>query len=147
MVKVTLFVLFCCLTMAFVPGGGGNKKPLTLEFTGLKNTKGHLLIAVFDAADGFPENEKKAIASAKVKPIVPGTPVVFDLEPGKPYAAAVLHDEDDNGKMSYGTFLPKESFGFSNNPKIVFGPPGFKQASFLFTGTPGFTHKVILKHP
>ncbi len=120
---------------------------MTVEITGLKNTKGHLLVTVFDQSSGFPDDEKKALTYAKVKPQAPTTKVEFQVEPNKKYAIAVLHDEDDNGKMTFGIFMPKEAFGFSNNPKVVFKKPGFEQAAFQFTGGKDFTHKIILKHP
>ena len=46
------------------------------------------------------------------------------------YAVSVLHDEDRNDRLTSGFFgIPKEGFGFSNNPKIIAGPPTFEVAS------------------
>lgn len=56
--------------------------------------------------------------------------VRFDgLAPGT-YALAVIHDENGNARLDTFAGIPREGFGFSRNPAIGFGPPGFKAASF-----------------
>ena len=45
------------------------------------------------------------------------------------YAVSVLHDEDRNDRLTSLFGFPKEGFGFSNNPKIIAGPPTFEAAS------------------
>jgi uncharacterized protein (DUF2141 family) len=57
--------------------------------------------------------------------------VVFSLEglPEGDYAISVFHDANGNTVLDAGELgIPKESFGFSNNPRSFFGPPGFAQA-------------------
>lgn len=40
-----------------------------------------------------------------------------DIVPGS-YAVSVYHDENDNGSLDTGLFgIPKEPYGFSNNPR------------------------------
>ena len=52
------------------------------------------------------------------------------MPPGT-YAIAVLHDENDNGKMDYRLLrLPKEPYGFSNGVVPRLGPPKFEAAAF-----------------
>ena len=46
------------------------------------------------------------------------------------YAIALIHDENANGKLDTALMIPREGFGFSNNPAIVFGPPKFAAARF-----------------
>ena len=54
----------------------------------------------------------------------------MDLAPGK-YAISIIHDENNNDKLDTNFIgIPKEGFGFSNNPRIMFGPPSFEKASF-----------------
>ena len=49
------------------------------------------------------------------------------------YAIAILHDENDDGKMNTNFLgLPKEGYGFSNNVMGTFGPPTFSKASFQY---------------
>jgi uncharacterized protein (DUF2141 family) len=59
---------------------------------------------------------------------------VANLPPGR-YAAQVYLDENRNGKVDRGLFgIPKEGIGFSNDAKIVLGPPKFADAAFAFEG-------------
>ncbi|MBB3473726.1 MULTISPECIES: DUF2141 domain-containing protein [unclassified Sphingomonas] len=54
----------------------------------------------------------------------------FAALPRGDYAVAVIHDENGNAKLDTFAGIPKEGFGFSNNPAIRFGPPRFKAARF-----------------
>ena len=46
------------------------------------------------------------------------------------YAIAVIHDENSNAKLDTALGIPREGFGFSRNPVIMFGPPRFSAAEF-----------------
>ena len=53
-----------------------------------------------------------------------------DLKKGR-YAIKMFHDENENkilDKNQYG--MPKEGYGFSNNPDSRFGPPTIKKLLF-----------------
>jgi uncharacterized protein (DUF2141 family) len=51
---------------------------------------------------------------------------------GQALAVGVLHDEDGDKRMATGLFgIPKEGFGVSNNPRILFGPPRFEDARLV----------------
>ena len=52
---------------------------------------------------------------------------VADLPAGK-YSISVTHDANGNGKLDSNMMgMPTEAFGFSNNPKVRFGPPSFEE--------------------
>lgn len=104
---------------------------LTIQVEEIRNNKGHILISVFNSADGFPDNKDKAIALKRV-PVQKGSMTLTfdDIKPGK-YAFAIVHDENDNLKLDKNMFgMPKEGFCFSKNAMGTFGPPDFKDASF-----------------
>ncbi len=53
-----------------------------------------------------------------------------NLPKGK-YAINIIHDENSNGKIDMGYFLPKEGIGFSNFKKLnIANRPSFSKASF-----------------
>ena len=107
---------------------GGN---LTVEITGLHNNKGNVLLSLYNQKDGFPSNPAKAYSKDKA-PIKDGK-ALFEYKalPAGTYAIAVLHDENENLKMDTKFLgLPKEGYGFSQDPILYFGPPSFKNASF-----------------
>ena len=56
--------------------------------------------------------------------------VITGLPPGR-YAVATFHDRDGNGALTLWPIgLPKEAYGFSNEARGRFGPPGFAAAAF-----------------
>ena len=61
-----------------------------------------------------------------------GTQEMFhfsNLPPGT-YAAKVMHDENDNGKLDTNFMgMPIEGYGFSNNPQLL-RKPTFDEAKF-----------------
>mgnify|MGYP005823101561 FL=1 len=97
---------------------------------GLRNQTGSALFAVFLEPAGFPGEGDRA--AYRLEAPITGSEVrvrFSDLPDDQPLAIAVLHDEDGDKRMATGVFgIPKEGFGVSNNPRILFGPPSFKDA-------------------
>ena len=53
-----------------------------------------------------------------------------DVPFGK-YAVSIFFDENQNGELDTNWLgIPKEPFGFSNNPPMRFGPPSYEDAIF-----------------
>ena len=51
------------------------------------------------------------------------------------YAVKFFHDANNNGTMDTNwAGIPKESFGFSNNARIVLGLPSIKEMLFEVNG-------------
>ena len=108
---------------------------VTIVITGLRSNKGAVLVSLFDNARSFPDKADRAVGKSRVAIRDKTVRVTFpDLPPGK-YAAAILHDENNNLKMDYNLVgMPKEGYGFSNNATGNFGPPSFGKAAFLLSG-------------
>ena len=51
------------------------------------------------------------------------------LRPGN-YALLVIHDENGNGKLDMAFGIPREGFGFSNNPTIHMRAPRANEVRF-----------------
>jgi uncharacterized protein (DUF2141 family) len=69
----------------------------------------------------------KVVRQLRGKPKI-GTITIIgeNFEPGE-YALAVIHDENDNEKMDFNFFgIPKEPYGFSNNPGSRFKKPKYE---------------------
>jgi len=58
---------------------------------------------------------------------------IHGVPPGD-YAVSVIHDENGDGQLNKMLGIPREGFGFSRNPRIHFGPPGFEACRFPVTG-------------
>ena len=105
-----------------------------VSVTGLRSTKGQLLVCLTTNRKAFPDCSKdKGSVRMAVKAADAGDFLIHAPATGT-YAIAVVHDENSNNKMDTAVFLPKEGFGFSRNPTITVGPPSFKSASFAVTG-------------
>jgi uncharacterized protein (DUF2141 family) len=107
---------------------------LTATITGIRNSAGHIRLAICTKADFLrPHCPYTAAAAA-----APGTVTltIQNIPPGT-YAAEAFHDENDNHTIDRTFFgLPKEGMGFSNNAKMQFGPPHFDDAAFPLTTAP-----------
>lgn len=101
---------------------------LTVELDGYAAGKGHLMIAVFASAQGFPdESSQRTRIEANGKT---ATAVFKGLAPGR-YAVSAYADENDNTKLDRGLFgIPKERYGFSQDARGTSGPPEFRDAAF-----------------
>jgi uncharacterized protein (DUF2141 family) len=97
---------------------------LEVEITGIKNTKGNLMIQLLDSTQVAVKQEMSAIADSAC------TISFSDLAPGQ-YAIRYYHDENLNGKMDTNFVgKPTEGYGFSNNVIGKMGPPPFEKWLF-----------------
>jgi uncharacterized protein (DUF2141 family) len=111
-----------------------NRKPenasLVIEISGIRNTKGYILIALFNQSTGFPDQSEKAFRKLRIPANTGTIKASFDDLPPGSYAFGVVHDENDNQKLDTGLFgIPKEGFVFSRNAMGTMGPPSFKDAA------------------
>ncbi|MBV7440286.1 DUF2141 domain-containing protein [Weeksellaceae bacterium TAE3-ERU29] len=112
--------------------GWAQKADIQIKIKDIKTEKGKLVIGLYDNEKDFPKG--KAYQKVEVTPQKSTLIYTFKgVEKGK-YAIAVLHDENNNGKMDIGMFGPKEPYGFSNNARGVLSAPSFEKASFIVNG-------------
>lgn len=109
---------------------------LRVNLIGIKNNRGVVLLSLFGSPEGYPSDPTKAIIKLSIPLKQLQLPIIIkSLKPGS-YAIALLHDEDENGKMLTSIIgLPKEGYGFSNNVMGLAGPPSFQKASFHVSST------------
>jgi uncharacterized protein (DUF2141 family) len=102
---------------------------LRIHVTGFRNNKGDAGGTVFASADGWPEQNSKSVVHGPF-PITNGQATEeFHLPAGK-YGVAVIHDENMNHKLDRNFLgIPKEGFGFANNPKVALSTPSFDAAA------------------
>jgi uncharacterized protein (DUF2141 family) len=101
---------------------------LQLKVKNIKHDHGKILIAVYNAEGTFMKNRysEEAIRVSSFDDLA----IKIKLPFGK-YAISIFHDVNENNELNTNFIgIPKEPYGFSNNPKITFGPPNFKQTSF-----------------
>lgn len=101
---------------------------LHIHITGFRNNKGTAGGLVFNSATGWPDDRSKAIVQGGFPIATNQATQTFQVPPGR-YAVVVIHDENSNMKLDRNFFgIPKEGFGFSNNPRVIFSAPSFQAA-------------------
>jgi len=120
------FTLCAALTAADVPAASR----LSIDLTGLRNSKGKVHLCLTSQAARFLKCQEDKEALAMTVPA--GQARHLTLGPVKPgtYALLVVHDENANGKLDMMMGIPREGFGFSNNPKIHMRAPKFEEVRF-----------------
>ncbi len=100
------------------------------------------MVAIYDPAQSFMD-EKRMFRSL----IVPvesrlRTRLSLDLPAGT-YAVSLFHDVNADRQLNTNfAGIPKEPYGFSNNPKSTFGPPDYKEAAFRLSKDTTITVKL-----
>lgn len=102
---------------------------LEIALTGMRSANGEVRLCVWHGPSAFPGG-KCAGDSIVVPAATPRVTVEVPLLPGD-YAVSLLHDENGNGKLDKNMLgIPVEGVGFSQNPKLAFGPPSYQAVRF-----------------
>lgn len=109
---------------------------LSVTIENIRSRQGQVCAALFKGPQGFPNDTSKVVRRFCVTIADPATfKLAIDSLPAGTYALALFHDENGDGKLNTGLFgIPKEGFGFSNNPTVRVGTPSYPEASFEATG-------------
>ena len=110
-----------------------NRCTLRIEATGFRNSKGVAGSLIFASPAGWPEDNDKAVAQDAFPISGDRATLTFQLPPGR-YGVVVLHDENSNHKLDRNLLgMPKEGFGFANNPPVFLTAPSFQAATIQVT--------------
>jgi uncharacterized protein (DUF2141 family) len=121
---------------ALLVGGAAPVARLDVAVDHLRSAKGTLRLCLTARPESFPSCVDDAQATVRSVPAGAGTIRVDGLPRGA-YALALIHDENSNARLDTLAGIPREGFGFSNNPPIGFGPPRFASARFSLAGDAG----------
>ncbi|MGD9931953.1 MAG: DUF2141 domain-containing protein [Mangrovibacterium sp.] len=118
---------------------------LLVNVENLRNSEGHVVFVLYNTQDAIPDKELNKYFKKNRGSISEGSSTVtfHELVPGE-YAVSIFHDENNDGEIEKGFFLPKEGLGFSNYQSI--GPtnkPSFDKASFSLTEDTTIQVKMI----
>jgi len=101
---------------------------LQIHVTGFRDNNGTAGGLVFVSPAGWPEDRTKAFVQGGFPIAGNQATQTFQVPPGR-YAVVVIHDENSNMKLDRSFFgIPKEGFGFSNNPRVFLSAPSFQAA-------------------
>jgi uncharacterized protein (DUF2141 family) len=128
-VAALAFALLSAQAPAQCPG-------IHVKILNIRNSTGTVACALFDSAEGFPEEYLRMATNVMIIKIRKDQARCDfeDIPPGT-YAMAVVHDENMNGKLDTNFLgIPREGYGFSNDAKGPLGAPPFSAASFPYNG-------------
>ena len=114
------------LTCALV--GSAAAADFNITISGVRSDQGQMRLALFNNPVDFPNG--RSVVTRNVPARTGDMTVVLEgLTPG-PYALALHHDENTNGKMDTSLLgLPQEGYGFSNDAPVFLGAPPFDAAA------------------
>lgn len=123
-----LFILFLIIsTSAFAV-------PVKIKFDKFQGKTGKIYFLVFNDPRYFPDQAQKAIKAGILTVTSSSLETTIDLPVGD-YAITTFLDENNNAKLDTNMMgIPKERFGFSNNPTILTGAPSFQECEFTVSG-------------
>lgn len=104
---------------------------LRIHVDGFRNTKGNLGTVVFRSANGWPEDTSKAFRVGPAPILSENKTATAEWAnlPAGDYGVAAIHDENSNARLDRNFLgIPKEGFGFANNPHVGLAAPAFKLA-------------------
>jgi uncharacterized protein (DUF2141 family) len=130
----SIFFILPLLILMLVPLFA-NAADVKVRIVGLAAGEGEVRVALFSSAAAFAADDPSQGQVLSVKGDT--VEVVFmDLAPGT-YGISVFQDMNVNEKLDKNFLgIPKERFGFSNNARGSFGPPGFEDFSFVVGDEP-----------
>lgn len=103
---------------------------LTVDIERVGAQTGRLTVFLYDSEEAW-NGKRDALMMQRAYP--DGSDrlqVRFDALKAGRYGVMVLHDKDGNRRFDVGPLgIPKDDYGFSNNP-VVFAKPGFERIAF-----------------
>ena len=94
------------LAVAGAGAFGQTRGDLVVNISGLRNSTGYVLVAVFGGEQGFPVDVSKSVAQARGT--IAGNRAVVRIQdlPAGTYAVSVVHDENANLRLDTGWCEP-----------------------------------------
>ena len=129
---LALFLFVLTQVAAAAPDEGNCS--LIIHVNGFRNSKGVLGAELFTSSNGWPEDYEKSFRHAHFPIEGDHATARFDHIPAGRYGVVVLHDENENKKLDRNLLnIPKEGFGFANNPHVFLEAPPIEKATIPVT--------------
>lgn len=131
---LTLFLLGVSFSASCLLGSYYQDNPvnsLSLVIENLHSDAGNVHLAIYDEEEQFAKSLKPFRLKIYKAPATRRLEVQMDSLPFGRYALAIYHDENGNGDLDKNLLgIPKEPYGFSNNPRAKWSAPTYQETSF-----------------
>ncbi len=143
--KVIISITVLMALLSFVPSKENGTYSLTVKVANLKNSTGVVQFSLYNKDGTIPDQYfKKYYKQMKMTISQNSATVTFKNIPKGVYAVNIHHDEDKDGVIDKGWFLPIEGIGFSNLKSInPMNRPSFKKAKFELNTNKTINVKII----
>ncbi|WP_114952577.1 DUF2141 domain-containing protein [Sphingosinicella terrae] len=111
-------------------GGAAGTAEIEISVEGLRNGNGSVRLCLTRNAAHFPDCNRDPAAIRRSLPAGQAANIRFSGAAPGVYALALIHDENDNGRLDKFMAIPREGFAFSRNPGLRMGPPSFEEVRF-----------------
>ena len=133
---MTKRLLYCTITLLIISiplfSQTHDKGTLILKFTGVRNDNGAIAIGINKSAKGWPRKADIELGWPK-KDLKDSVLIVRIPDfPYGTYAISVLDDENSDNEIEMTFGIPREGYGFSNNPPNKLSAPKFEACAFKF---------------
>jgi uncharacterized protein (DUF2141 family) len=109
---------------------------LKVELQGLRSGKGVVHLCLTSSQQRFLSCKEDRSAVARTLPAAQAQRLdLGTVRPGT-YALLIVHDENGNGRLDMMMGIPREGFGFSNNPAMRPRAPKWEEIRFTMPETP-----------
>lgn len=110
---------------------------LHLEVENIRSAEGAVYVALYDREEAFVKSLKPYLVKVYKVPEDLQLQVQMDSIPYGRYAMAIYHDENNNGDLDKNLLgIPKEPYGFSNNPRAKWSAPTYEETAFQIAEWP-----------
>ncbi len=107
---------------------------LEIALSGLRSTSGDVRLCIWHSPERFKRGKCEGDSQSIVVAAAATVALQVPLAPGD-YAVSLVHDENGNGKLDKNLLgIPTEGVGFSQNPRLSFGPPSYAATRFDVAG-------------
>ena len=109
---------------------------VTVQLTGLRNANGLVRVCLTSNQARFLQCEKVPGAVGRSLPAGQAARIHLGAVPPGTYALLVIHDENRDGRLNMTLGIPREGFGFSNNPAMRPRAPRWDEIRFAAPAGP-----------
>jgi uncharacterized protein (DUF2141 family) len=147
------------VVLALLASGGASAQPqpsctgpegpikFYLDVEGVRKAEGLIAVTLYADDSSRFLAKRGSLYVGRVSARAPETRVCIHLPSTGTYAFGVYHDADaDRGYDRNAVGLPKEGFGFSNNPAVILGIPSFRSVR-LAVPRDNMSTRVRLRYP
>jgi len=103
---------------------------VTVQLTGLRNADGLVRVCLTSNQARFLQCDKVPGAVGRSLPAGQAARIHLGAVPPGTYALLVIHDENRDGRLNMTLGIPREGFGFSNNPAMRPRAPRWDEIRF-----------------